>query len=245
MTTDWYPGIRGFCSYWRDASMLHETFAAMETAFADDNDACIDSAKAMVEVACRIIVGDILVPGDPGHPVGENPDFGAWLAGAIRALKLGDVRHDRFMKLVSAHHKLTTALGDLRNAAGPTSHGKDGFIAKLTDHHRRAAILSADALITFLHSAYVEAEPNLLLTHEPYECFEGMNALIDDHIAVNHVAVSEGTLEVVFALPGGDEIILNVEPSRMLYQVDRQAYVQALVAAREVETVGLTAEDGT
>src|SRR5215213_6118671 len=100
MTADWYPGIRAFCAHWREASMLHETFSAMEKAFGDDNDACIDSAKAMVEVACRIIVGDILAPGELGYPVGDNPDFGEWLTGAVRALKLGDVRHDRFKKLV-------------------------------------------------------------------------------------------------------------------------------------------------
>jgi hypothetical protein len=80
MTADWYPGIRDFCTHWRDASMLQETFASMEQAFGDNNDACIDSAKSLVEVACRIIVGDILAPGDPGYPLGATPDFGDWLS---------------------------------------------------------------------------------------------------------------------------------------------------------------------
>src|SRR4051812_4630554 len=62
MSADWYPGIRLLCAHGREASMLHETFSAMEKDFDDNNDACIDSAKAMVEVACRIIVGDILAP---------------------------------------------------------------------------------------------------------------------------------------------------------------------------------------
>jgi hypothetical protein len=237
MTADWYPGIRDFCFHWRDASMLQETFAAMEKAFGDNNHACIDSAKAMVEVACRIIVGDLLAPGDAGYPNGSTPDFGDWLSGAVRALKLGDVRHDRFRKLVSAHHKLTTALGDLRNAAGPTSHGRDGFIAKLSDHHRRAAVLSADALITFLHAAYLEAEPNILRTHEPYESFESMNAVIDARVSLSASTTEEGTLEVVFGLPGGDEILLDIEPSRILFQIDRQAYLQALAACREAAAV--------
>lgn len=235
MSPDWYPGIKEFCAYWREASMLQETFGALEASFEQDNDACIDSAKAMVEVACRIIVDDILAPGDAGYPHGDNPDFGDWLSGAVRALKLGDIRHERFKKLISAHHKLTAALGDLRNAAGPVSHGKEGFIAKLSDHHRRAAVLSADALITFLHAAYLESEPNILRTHQPYERFEDLNALIDAHVVVAATPTEDGTLEVRLRLPGDDEIVLDIEPSRILFQIDREAYRQALNAAREAQ----------
>lgn len=35
-----------------------------------------------------------------------------------------------------------------------------------------------------------------------------------------------------FLLPGGDELPINIEVSRLLYQLDRDAYVEALNAAR-------------
>lgn len=35
-----------------------------------------------------------------------------------------------------------------------------------------------------------------------------------------------------FLLPGGDELPINIEVSRLLFQLDRVAYVEALNAAR-------------
>jgi hypothetical protein len=92
-----------------------------------------------------------------------------------------------------------------RNAAGPTSHGRDGFIAKLSDHHRRAAVLSADALITFLHAAYLEAEPNILRTHEPYERLEDMNALIDRQAYLQALAACREAAAVAEEVISEDE----------------------------------------
>jgi len=56
MTVDWYPGIRAFCQHWSHAEMLQHTFAALEQTFSEEQDACIDAAKAMVECACRVII---------------------------------------------------------------------------------------------------------------------------------------------------------------------------------------------
>ena len=77
------------------------------------------------------------------------------------------MRNAAFQKLISQHHKLTTTLGDLRNDAGPVSHGKDGFIEKLSVYHRRAAVLSADAIVAFLHQAYRETELNFSAPENP------------------------------------------------------------------------------
>ena len=123
MKLDWCPGIREACSYWHDAPMLQQTFEALERTLAEDNDACIDSAKATVEVVCRVVVESFHTQQVPLKPTQETLSLSDWLSAAIRALKLGDVRDDRFKKLVSSHHKLADALNDLRNKAGPASHG--------------------------------------------------------------------------------------------------------------------------
>jgi hypothetical protein len=232
MTLDWCPGIREACSHWRDAPMLQQTFEELERALAEDNDACIDSAKAIVEVVCQIILQELDSPSNPVRPVEALPTFGAWVSAAVRALKLGDIRHTGFQKLVSQHKKLTDALGELRNEAGTASHGREGFLQRLSVHHHRSAVLSADAIVTFLHQAYLEAELDLVRTREPYERFDHLHRMIDVQVSLQADVDEEGSLTVDVTLPSGDVLQLRVEASRLLYQLDRDAYVEALNAAR-------------
>jgi abortive infection Abi-like protein len=234
VSLDWYPGIREFAVYWPDATMLQQTYEALEKNFIDENDACIDCAKAVVEVACRIIVDELDNPSLPVRPAEANPPFGMWVSAAVRVLKLGDVRDNAFQKLVSQHHKLTETLGTLRNDAGPVSHGREGFIARLSTYHRRAAILSADAIVAFLHQAYLEAQFDLAQTREPYERFSTFNDVIDENVSLEAQVDDEGDLSVTVRLPGGDFLPVTVTPSQFLFQVDRAAYIEALNAARSV-----------
>lgn len=232
MSLDWCPGIREACAHWRDAPMLQQTFQALERTLDEDNDACIDCAKSIVEVFCRIIVDELDSITQPVKPKAAAPDFGEWVGAAVRVLKLGENQNNKFLKLVSQHHKLTTALGDLRNESGPVSHGRDGFLAKLSVHHRRSAVLSADALVAFLHQAYLEAERDPVTSREPWERFEAVNRLIDANVALELVTDEDGNPELRIVLPGGDYLTLNVPVSRLLYLLDRDAYIEALNAAR-------------
>ncbi|MFA7239657.1 MAG: abortive infection family protein [Sulfuricellaceae bacterium] len=232
MSIDWFPGIREACLYWRDAPMLQQTLEALERTLEEDNDACIDCAKAIVEVVCRIVIDELDSPINPVKPKVSSPDFGEWVGSAVRVLKLGENQNNKFLKLVSQHHKLTTVLGDLRNDAGPVSHGRDGFLDRLSAHHRRSAVLSADAIVTFLHQAYLEAELDLVRTREPYERFDHLHRLIDARVSLQANVDEDGFLAVEVTLPTGDTLPLRVEASRLLYQLDRDAYVEALNAAR-------------
>lgn len=229
---DWCPGIREACAYWRDAPMLQQTFEALEQALQDDNDTSIDCAKTMVEVVCQVIVNSFHTPLSPLRPVQETPSLSDWLSAAVRALKLGDIRDDKFKKLVSCHHKLADALNDLRNKAGPASHGKDPYLERLAIHHRRTAVLSADAIVAFLHKAYLDAQLDPASSREPWERFAPNNALIDAHVGLTVDTDEDGTTSLKFLLPSGDELPLAIEVSRLLYQLDRDAYVEALNAAR-------------
>ncbi len=118
----------------------------------------------------------------PLKPVKETPSLSDWLSAAVRALKLGDIRDEKFKKLVSSHHKLAGALNDLRNQAGPASHGKDPYLQRLAIHHRRSAVLAADAIVAFLHKAYLDAQLDPTSSREPWERFTEKNALIDAHV---------------------------------------------------------------
>ena len=233
MSVDWTPGIRAFCTHWSHAAMLQQTFETLESEFERDSDACIDAAKGLVECACRVLLVNLDDPASPHTPKSASPNFGEWLSASVRVLELGDVRDESFKKLVSQYYKLTTTLDDLRNKAGSTSHGKDGFIAKLSAHQRRASVLAADAIITFLHEAYLEREPDPVLTLEPFERFSKGNALIDGHSSLVAEADQEGGLSVTVHLPNKEEIRLAVNPSQLLFGIDREAYKLALNTCRE------------
>jgi hypothetical protein len=224
--------------------MLQQTFETLEKSFSADNDACIDSAKCVIEVVCRIIVDEL---DNSLRPKEETPSFGTWVSTAVRALKLGDVRNDAFRKMISQHHKLTTTLGDLRNDAGPVSHGRDGFIERLSAYHRRAAVLSADAIVAFLHQAYIESEPNLAQTREPYDRFSAQNAMIDKWCSYAAAEIDgDGLLSVAIALPNeAVPVVIDANPSELLFQLDRQAYIEALNAARSSEAIGETSEEAS
>lgn len=248
MSLNWYPAIRECCAHWSNAAMLHQTFDALEKSFQEDNDACIDCAKSIIEVVCRVIIEELDDPSAPVRPKADNPNFGEWVSAAVRILKLGDVRDNAFQKLVSQHHKLTTTLGSMRNTAGPVSHGKDGFIERLSSYHRRAAILSADAIVAFLHQAYTEAKLNVSRTREPYERFATQNTMIDDWCSFRDAQINEdGLLEVKIATPGPDGppemMIIETQVSQFLFQFDRTAYVEALNASVE-ESIEIEQKEG-
>ena len=143
MNADWYPGIQAFCSHWRHAPMLQQTLDTLEREFADDSDASIDAAKALVECACRLLVEELDDPAAPLKPTKSDIPLAELLGLATRMLDLGEVRDRAFATLIKEHNRLADALRVLRNEAGTVSHGKDGFIRKLSMHHRRAALLAA------------------------------------------------------------------------------------------------------
>ena len=244
MTADWYPGIKAFQEHWRQAPMLQQTFETLEREFAEENDACIDAAKGFVECACRVLIQEL---DNPLNPIQSWPDspikaayptFNNWVSAAFRLMSIVERRDDQFSKVVSQHYNLTEALGKFRDLAGTISHGKEGLSQKLSVHHRRSALLAADALVTFLHESYLEREPDPTRTFEPYERFEVSNAVIDNACSVRWVPdTDDGLLHVVVVLPGDEEVGLAIEPSRLLFGVDREAYKFALNACREAKAV--------
>jgi hypothetical protein len=231
---NWYPNITRACTHWQDAEMLQQTFAAFEKDFSEENDAVLGSAKALLEVVCRIIIDEFHTINEPCRPASNSPTLGDWLSSSVKALKLGDERDNKFKKLVSCHHSLADALNACRNEGDPISHGKDPYLAKLSAHHRRSVTLATDAIIGFLFEAFTDSHINLTLTREPYERFQDFNDKIDQSIRVETSVDDTDDIAIInllFTLPNGDEIPLSIEPSRLLYQLDRQAYISARGAA--------------
>ena len=243
MNADWYPGIQPFCSHWRHAPMLQQTLDTLEREFAGDSDAMIDAAKALVECACRLLVEELDDPAAPLRPTRTDIPLAELLGLATRMLDLGEVRDRAFATLIKEHNRLADALRVFRNEAGTVSHGKDGFIRKLSVHHRRAALLAADAIVTFLHEAYLERDPDPVLTLEPFERFAESNATIDEYAAIIAEADEDVILQARVLLPNNEEISLSVEPSRLLFGVDREAYKLALNVCRDAAASKLSVDE--
>ena len=233
MTEAWYPGIKAFCSHWYDAPMLQQTLSSMEQEFAEGHDASIDAAKAIVECSCRILIEELDDPSAPLRPTKSDVPLGELLGIATRLLGLGEIRDRAFTNLIKEHNRLSDALRVLRNKAGTLSHGKDGFVEKLSAHHRRAAILAADAIVTFLHEAYLERQPDPTRTLEPFERFKASSELIDRYSQLGVEVDDDGILQAVVSLPTGDDVELAIVTSELLFGVDREAYKLAANACRE------------
>lgn len=221
--------------------MLKQTLESLELQFDEENDGCIDAAKAIVECACQVLIAEL---DDPTNPIKEwndspikskNPSFKAWVSAAFRLLRLVESKTDPFSKVISQHYNMTDALGEFRDAAGPLSHGKEGFAKRLSAHHRRAALLTADALVTFLHSSYLELEPDPVRSLEPYERFQEANEKIDYASAFRVVSAENGSLDLEILVGDDERIPISITPSQLLFGVDREAYKLAQNATASVE----------
>jgi hypothetical protein len=149
-------------------------------------------------------------------------------------LSLIDDRHDPMNKIVSQYNKLVTELGDFRNKAGPLSHGKLGFVERLSSHHRRMAVVAADTIVGFLHDAYLHQQTDPVRTFEPYERFNHINAVIDANVSFKNARVEDGILFVEVALSKDDTREIAVSVSQFLFGVERETYKEAQFLTSEI-----------
>ena len=229
-----YSGITRFASFWSDAPMVQHTYDAFTREADAESDAVIDAAKGMVECAYRTIIFAI-----QGDHVGilartsSTPSLEQLHTEAVKVLKLADTRDPSFNKLLNSLHCVGGALAELRNKAGPLSHGKDGFIEAASPSLRLSAVLAADTLVTFLQDAFLELEVNINNTALPYETFVHENKIIDTQGAwdVEVGAGPEGEEAIVLSAFGG--ISIAVPLSKFLFDNDREAYGELLSLLKE------------
>ena len=226
-------GITSFCEYWKNAPTLQTTYNSLLSEVSSESDGCIDAAKAIIECACNVLISELDNPNDPiknwaKSPIKNNtPTINNLVSAVVQLLNLSDGRCDPFNRVISQHYKLAEALSNFRNVAGTLSHGKDGFSKKLSTYHRRSAILSADAIVLFLHEAYLERQLDPVNSFEPFERFSDQSAAIDKHCAFSVADVEENHLRVEIALPDSDNVKLFFNPSELLFFADRIAYKSA------------------
>ena len=106
-----------------------------------------------------------------------------------------------------------------------------GFEQKLSAHHRRTALITADTVIGFLHDAYMATQTDPVSTFEPYDRFHALNKAIDAQSTFVAAQVEEdGTLSGRISFGRGrEQHVFSVTVSEFLFGTDRFAYREAFL----------------
>jgi len=225
------PNYRRAQERWPDAPTLARCYEALITCFNGNAHGLVEHVKSFVESVCLTIMGELRVPMPSAQP--STTDL---LVAALDPLGLKNTRGaTKLDKVLSGFNRLADAIGDMRNETGPVAHGKDGFLDAIAADHARAFLHAGDAILGMLMNAFEGKQPDLIATREPYESFPHLNERIDRAVAVEaRIDEDEDRPIVVVSVatgPRGEAIELRVEPSRLLYGIDREAYVEVLKTA--------------
>jgi hypothetical protein len=225
------PQFRRAVERWPDAPTLTKHYQALQESYYGTAYGLIGTIKSFIECACLTILGE----SGKAMP-SADPSTTDLLVEALRCLGLENTRGaSKVSKLLSAHNRLADTLSEVRNEGDPVVHGRDGFLDTLTANERRVFLITADTILALLLSAHDGTEPDLQYTREPYERFVHLHQRIDRSAAIESIvedSEDSQTLVVTVRTNGlADGVKLRVEPSRLLYAVDRTAYVELLASA--------------
>lgn len=235
------PNYRRAQQRWPDAPTLATCHEALRGCFDTNAHGLVEHVKSFIESVCLTIMGELREPMPSSAP--STTDL---LVAALNPLGLRNTRGaSKLDKVLSAFNRLADALTEMRNDNGPIAHGKDAFLDALTADHARAFLHTGDAILGVLLNALEGKQPDLTVTREPYESFPHLNERIDRAVSVEARIDEEGDRPmVVFSVatgPRAEAIELRVEPSRLLYGIDRSAYIEVL---RTADLVVVEAEEG-
>jgi len=228
------PNYRRAKERWPDAPSLVRCHESLTKCFDGDCHGLTEHIKSFIESVCVTILGEF-----NEHLLSSNPSTTELLVAALRPLGLQNTRGaSKLNKVLSGFNKLTDALTEMRNEHGPIAHGRDIFLDPITIDHARAFLHTGDAILSVLLNTLDGKEPDLLVTREPYESFPHLNERIDRAVRVEATVDEEGNRPIlvlsVTTNQQEEAIKIRVEPSRLLYGVDRSAYIETLKTVTEV-----------
>lgn len=228
------PNYRRAQRRWPSAPSLTKHYASLASCYEGCSYGLIEHIKSFIESVCITIMGELREPIPSSTP--STTDL---LVAALFPLGLRNTRGaSKLDKVLSGFNRLTDTLAEMRNETGPVAHGKDGFLDAVAADHARAFLAVGDSILGVLLNALEGKEPDLNVTREPYESFPHLNERIDRAVRVEAWVDEDGERQiVVFSVamgPLGEELELRIEPSRLLYGIDRGAYIEVLKTAELV-----------
>jgi len=228
---DLAPHFRDAAERWPDAPTLKNHYVAVAEAFEGSGHGLITTIRSFIECVCLTVLSEF----GKSTPT-STPTTTQLLVEALRSLGLQSSEGgSKVGKLLSAHNKLADALSELRNEADPIAHGRDGFLEVLSSNETRAFLLTADTILALLLAAHDGTEPDLQYTRLSYDRFGHLHERIDRSVALDvEIADEDEQQTIVVSVRTAslsEGVQLRVEPSRLLFAVDRSAYVEILGSA--------------
>ena len=215
---------------WPSAINLDRLYSALELSYQNDSIGLIEHIKSFIESVCLTILTDY------GETIeNSTPTTTEILSNTLRTIGLDNTRGiSKIDKVLSGYNKIAEGISEMRNETGILAHGKDGFIETLEKEHLRSFLFAGNSILCLLLAALEGKEPDIRYTREPYERFSRFNSLIDDTVSTR-VSIDEDQklILVDFIHEKSDNIIpLILEPSRVLYSIDREAYIEFMEITR-------------
>ena len=138
--------------------IIDQQVRAIEDAIDRVPDFAFDLAKTLVESVCKTILEDIGHPADPKWDapriMKETTTFLSMLPpGHPNAAKA----RDSITKTLNGLHTTVQGLCELRKDYGLSSHGRDGFSARLDLRQATLAAQAADTIVSFLYRIHRDA----------------------------------------------------------------------------------------
>lgn len=210
-----------------DGGLTHieRHIVAIEKAVYDEPHLAFDLAKNMIESVCKTILTERAIKFE------GKDDMPKLLKAATQCLPFlpvggsaiapdgTDVRAS-LEKTLSGLNQTLLGVCELRNGLGLVSHGKSGPVPEMASVQALLVAQAADAMIGFLHRIHTQdalTRPADLLRYDDKR-HEAFNESVDD---INHlVKINLGA--------GEDRYVLEYAPSRVLFDVDNEAYKNAL-----------------
>ena len=184
---------------------------AIEDAIERVPDFAFDLAKTLVESVCKTILEDI---GRPADPKWDAPRIMKETTMLLSILPSGHPNagkaRESITKTLNGLHTTVQGLCELRNDYGLSSHGRDGFSARLDLRQATLAAQAADTIVSFLYRIHRDA-----LMQTP-----GVRVYYEDHADFNEDFDRENETIRLGAL--------ELLPSRVLFHADKEAYKAAL-----------------
>ena len=189
------------------AEFIEQQIDAIENAVESVPDFAFDLSKTLIESVCKTVLADI------GQSANPNWDAPKLLKETTNRLNLLPRNHpdpakarESVEKTLRGMFQTIQGLCELRNRYGMASHGRDAFSARLDIRHATLAAQAADTIVSFLYRIHRDA-----LVQKP-----GARVYYEDHADFNEA----------FDLENETFRLGNLEflPSRVLFDVDREAY---------------------
>ena len=193
------------------AEAIEQQINAIENAMESVPDFAFDLSKTLVESVCKTVLEDL---GQPADPRWDCPQLLRETMNKLSLLPRGhpggkDAR-DCVEKTIRGMLQTIQGLCELRNKHGLASHGRDAHAARMDLRQATLAAQAADTIVSFLYRIHRDA-----LMQTP-----GARVYYEDHAAFNEAFDRDNqTIRL------GDVELL---PSRVLFQGDREAYKAAL-----------------